>query len=202
LAALVDVLERSAYGLREMRPRMKDPEDKAYVAIAALIELCDAWLALRVDLPAFDRALATVSWPEYNGNRNHWFDPSECKATKDQMDRIKRTVTDYVLALRSAATGELVLWLEGFVRFYERRRLRDGVVDFDDLLIRARGLIRDRAEVRRYFQGKYRCILVDEFQDTDPLQAEMIVRLCAEDGGEADWRRARLRPGALFVVGD
>ena len=54
----------------------------------------------------------------------------------------------------------------------------------------------------RYFQNKYRCILVDEFQDTDPLQAEMIVRLCAIDGGEADWRRAKLRPGALFVVGD
>ena len=104
------------------------------------------------------------------------------------MRAIKAAVSEYVMALRSAATGELVRWLEGFVRFYAQRRQRDGVADFDDLLIWARDLVRDKPEVRRYFQAKYRCILVDEFQDTDPLQAEMIVRLCAEDGGETDWR--------------
>ena len=104
--------------------------------------------------------------------------------------------------MRANATGDLVRWLEGFVEFYKQRRKRDGKADFDDLLIWARDLVRTREEVRRYFQDKYRCILVDEFQDTDPLQAEMIVRLCAIDGGEPDWRRAKLRPGALFVVGD
>ena len=104
--------------------------------------------------------------------------------------------------LRRNATADLMQWLGGFVDYYEDRRRADGVADFDDLLIWSRNLIRDSAEVRRYFQRIYTCILVDEFQDTDPIQAEMIVRLC-EDGAPAEnWRQARLRPGSLFVVGD
>ena len=56
-------------------------------------------------------------------------------------------------------------------------------------------------------QQKYRWILVDEFQDTDPIQAEVLVLLTADEQSisrptEADWSTVRLRPGALFVVGD
>ena len=58
---------------------------------------------------------------------------------------------------------------------YDARRRREGTADFDDLLIWARDLVRDRPDVRAYFEAKFRCILVDEFQDTDPLQAELIV---------------------------
>ena len=46
-------------------------------------------------------------------------------------------------AMRANATGDLVRWLEGFVEFYKQRRKRDGVADFDDLLIWARDLVRD-----------------------------------------------------------
>jgi ATP-dependent helicase/nuclease subunit A len=200
--AVISVLRSAAAALSSMHPRMRDPDDKAYAAIPVFVELCQGWLALTEGDGAFQRALATVSWPDYNGAQRNWFDADDCRRTKSQMDRIKAAAGEYVMALRSAATGDLVRWLESFVRFYEQRRRRGGVADFDDLLIRARDLIRDTPEVRRYFQEKYRCILVDEFQDTDPLQAETIVRLCAEDGGEPDWRQARLRPGALFVVGD
>jgi ATP-dependent exoDNAse (exonuclease V) beta subunit len=45
-------------------------------------------------------------------------------------------------------------------------------------------------------------VLVDEFQDTDPLQAEILMLLAAADPGESDWTRARPGPGKLFVVGD
>ncbi len=83
--------------------------------------------------------------------------------------------------MRRNATALLLHWLEGFVSFYGARRQAEGKADFEDLLIWARDLVRDQPEVRRYFQGKYRCILVDEFQDTDPLQVELIVYLCAED---------------------
>jgi hypothetical protein len=96
--------------------------------------------------------------------------------------------------MRANAVAALLGWLQGFVRQYDASRRDAGKADFDDLLIWSRDLIRGNAEVRRYFQAKYRSVLVDEFQDTDPLQAELIIRLCAEDPAPDDWTRA-VQPG-------
>ena len=43
---------------------------------------------------------------------------------------------------------------------------------------------------------------MDEFQDTDPLQAEIVFYLCEREPVASDWRDAVLEPGKLFVVGD
>ncbi|MSO36034.1 MAG: ATP-dependent deoxyribonuclease subunit A, partial [Acidobacteria bacterium] len=59
----------------------------------------------------------------------------------------------------------------------------------------ARDLVRDDAGVRKQFRTRFRVLLVDEFQDTDPLQAELLLLLAGSE-------RATLRPGALFIVGD
>ena len=201
--ALLATVEQAVSRLRALDARVGDFEDQARRAMPEYIEMGEQLLGLAEGSAALPRALASVTLHPTNlGNKNKWPHPSDCDAAKAEMKTIKTAISDHVMALRGAATGDLVRWLEGFVRFYTQRRRRDGVADFDDLLIWARDLMRDKPEVRRYFQGKYRCILVDEFQDTDPLQAEMIVRLCAEDGSEPDWRSATLRPGALFVVGD
>ncbi len=91
--------------------------------------------------------------------------------------------------------------LQGAIERYEQRKLRTGVVDFLDLLIRARDLVRDRPDVRRAFQQRFRYLLVDEFQDTDPLQAELL-QLLAADESDSQAGPTRVRPGALFLVGD
>ena len=54
----------------------------------------------------------------------------------------------------------------------------------------------------RGFQQRFTHIFVDEFQDTDPLQAEILLLLAADDEAETDWRRVRPVPGRLFLVGD
>ena len=77
-----------------------------------------------------------------------------------------------------------------------------GRLDFVDLLIEARNLVRGRDEVRADFQRRFARIFVDEFQDTDPLQAEIVLLLAADDPAERDWRRVRPAPGKLFIVGD
>ena len=75
-------------------------------------------------------------------------------------------------------------------------------LDFDDLLHQARDLLRNNETVRQELADRYSRILVDEFQDTDPVQVEIIWRLAGEGDPEAPWHEHALRPGALFLVGD
>src|SRR6266850_5107271 len=90
----------------------------------------------------------------------------------------------------------------------ERRRLNS--LNYGDLLHLTARVLRENVGVRMALQKKFKYLLVDEFQDTDPIQAEIVFWL-AEDGGTPsaatpdeppDWRKVSLRPGALFVVGD
>ena len=80
---------------------------------------------------------------------------------------------------------------------------RKGLVTFDGLLVRARDLLRDHPRIRAELKDRYKAILVDEFQDTDPLQYEILLWLCEERSRRAaTWRDIRLAPDKLFVVGD
>src|SRR5205823_1028995 len=78
------------------------------------------------------------------------------------------------------------------------------LLDFDDLLYTARDLLANFEPVRQALAVRFVHVLVDEFQDTDPLQIEILWRLCGEKPGSGsdDWIARNLRPGALFLVGD
>jgi ATP-dependent exoDNAse (exonuclease V) beta subunit len=79
------------------------------------------------------------------------------------------------------------------------------LLDFDDLIFAARDLLRTYDDIRRALAGRYAHVLVDEFQDTDPLQVEIFWHLCGDppEGAPAeDWTAFQIRPGALFLVGD
>lgn len=84
---------------------------------------------------------------------------------------------------------------------YAEYRRREGVLTFTDLLMNTARLLREDAGVRCSLGERFPRLLIDEFQDTDPVQAEVMF-LLASGGGESDWQRAVPRPGALFVVGD
>jgi ATP-dependent helicase/nuclease subunit A len=100
--------------------------------------------------------------------------------------------------LAAALQGEL--W--DVVERYEALKARVGKLDFDDLLLRARDLVREDQGVRTYLQQRFTHLLVDEFQDTDPVQAEILFLLAADDPAESNWRRVNIVPGKLFLVGD
>ncbi|MGE5414679.1 MAG: UvrD-helicase domain-containing protein, partial [Syntrophomonadaceae bacterium] len=85
---------------------------------------------------------------------------------------------------------------------YRDWRRENGRLNFQDLLIEARTLLRERPDVRRALRARFTPILVDEFQDTDPIQAEILFYLTGENVDERDWRKLRPAPGSLFVVGD
>jgi ATP-dependent exoDNAse (exonuclease V) beta subunit len=100
--------------------------------------------------------------------------------------------------LAAALQAELLACVDG----YEALKQREGALDFLDLLLKARDLVRDDAGVRAHFQARFKRIFVDEFQDTDPLQAELLLLLAARDAREARWRHVDPVPGKLFIVGD
>ena len=86
-----------------------------------------------------------------------------------------------------------------------RRRQREGRVQFHDLLVLACELVRRDSQVRAALHDEYRYLLVDEFQDTDPLQAELVTMIAAEPDervGEVPWWELATTAGALFFVGD
>jgi ATP-dependent helicase/nuclease subunit A len=93
----------------------------------------------------------------------------------------------------------LVPYVEQFRQIF----VQEGFVSFDGLLIRARNLVRDHPRVREELKRRYRAILIDEFQDTDPIQYEILLYLAEQLGHSAgDWRAVKLAPGKVFVVGD
>lgn len=91
---------------------------------------------------------------------------------------------------------------------YERVKTEHEVVDYLDLLIKLRDLLRDKPEARRFYQGLLDHIFVDEFQDTDPLQCEIVFYLCGQPpersaaSAPSAWARIPLVPGKLTIVGD
>jgi ATP-dependent helicase/nuclease subunit A len=88
------------------------------------------------------------------------------------------------------------------LREFARQRREQGTLTFQDLLLCARDMLGEHSAVRRYFQRRFTHLLVDEFQDTDPLQAEVLLFLTAADTSEKNWRRVMPLPGSLFIVGD
>lgn len=103
---------------------------------------------------------------------------------------------------REAAYGVVAELVDDAMDSYDARRLQRGTLTFQDLLLCTEALLRASPEVRAYFAKRYRTLLVDEFQDTDPVQAAIVMYLTSDDPSETDWRKIRPRPGSLFLVGD
>ncbi|MFP4662600.1 MAG: UvrD-helicase domain-containing protein [Halanaerobiales bacterium] len=96
----------------------------------------------------------------------------------------------------------IIQFLKPAVQYYQDLRRQRSLLNFQDLLMITAKMLREKPEVRKYFQGKYRALLVDEFQDTDPIQAEIVFYLTGSDHLEKDWTALSPLPGSLFVVGD
>ncbi len=92
--------------------------------------------------------------------------------------------------------------LVGATARYQALKVAAGALDFADLLARARDLIRDDGSVRRHLQSKFTRVFVDEFQDTDPIQAEIVMLLAADNPDETRWEEIAPISGKLFIVGD
>ena len=120
----------------------------------------------------------------------------------DARDRLIQALEEFQFGADADLSALLHGELMACVDLYEASKSREGALDFLDLLVRARDLLRNNAEVRRHFQGRFRRLFIDEFQDTDPLQAELLLLLSADDPAETRWHQVIPVPGKLFIVGD
>ncbi|MBU4179330.1 MAG: UvrD-helicase domain-containing protein, partial [Actinobacteria bacterium] len=138
---------------------------------------------------------------EWTGNGA--FTREEAKAELARWEEFRESVARPLADAWLEKRYELVLRVMFAAReVYDEARRERGVLNFQDLLMKAAGLLRENPNVREYFRGRFTHVLVDEFQDTDPIQAEMLLLLTAGEVKEKEWRNCTPRPGSLFVVGD
>jgi ATP-dependent helicase/nuclease subunit A len=107
-------------------------------------------------------------------------------------DKKGKSIYDRLSSHRGAVT--LLSMTNRFAAFLDEEKRRLGVVDFDDLLLRTVTLLENPAVVDRV-RDQYDYIFVDEFQDTDRVQARIIERLGTD--GDGEWV-----PGKTILVGD
>ena len=127
----------------------------------------------------------------------------QAKEELARWDEFREEYVDPLLATwRTHRYGIVMRAVRPAVSVCDRMRMGAGRLNFQDLLMRSAALLRDKPNIRRYFRRRFTHLLVDEFQDTDPIQAQVMMFLVADDAEEADWRKCRPVDGSLFVVGD
>jgi ATP-dependent exoDNAse (exonuclease V) beta subunit len=157
----------------------------------------DAWEARVIDL-AQDRNFRNA-----RRGRDRTFGPGLLRDTVwDAYERTRAALDTFQRAADCDLAALLHVELQDVITRYEVLKRRAGTLDFVDLLLRARDLLRTHESVRRAFQSRFTHLFVDEFQDTDPLQAEILLLLSADAPQECDWRRVVPIPGKVFIVGD
>ncbi len=163
-------------------------------------------------VPLLDMALAWVSdplagpnpaKPGNKGAAGNW------KGRKDAVAEVRdfvRTTVEFAglyrtLPARRALDGVVRMIIEELLPAWEERKRTSGLLDFDDQLWFALELLSSSRAAREEFQRRFAVFLVDEFQDTDPVQWD-IIRLLATEWEASGADSGRPVAGRLFIVGD
>ncbi|MGH9276329.1 MAG: UvrD-helicase domain-containing protein [Acidimicrobiales bacterium] len=209
-------------------PSVADLIPKLHTELAALLELTahcfddtDLLLQLVHEFAAFAHALEAAGSDDLDllevlggvpkhkksaGRAPSW------RGCKDQVHAQLAIVVDTVEAIRRGVLDGCAHHLGSALRAKTLeaadKRREAGTLEFHDLLVLARKVLRDPVQgpvVRAALHERYQRLLLDEFQDTDPIQIELAVRIAALEPHGADeelWRDVDVSPGRLFVVGD
>ena len=203
LGALAESALRELEGLCA---RCVNQSDSLFEQISSAIETVTAVLEV-ADRPLDAiRALDQGAKVDYSGTRGASAKSWTAPITEIRKQFREEIGNPFQIAVRCAPALTVLQNLrQSFALRYTVQRKSEGVASFNDLLVWARDLLRDDATARRRFQDRYTHILIDEFQDTDPLQAEIAFYLAAKPNANIDskqWHTIPLTPGKLFIVGD
>lgn len=183
-------------------PRCSDRSDNG----AQQIENVIAPLAASDPPDDFDAAIPWMQvLPELNarsGSQKNW-DAGALASVKEKTAELKARIESFRGEVHHRVLHDVAEYMEGFLDALRQAKTRQRALDFHDLLLLSRNMLRDSPAARAHFKRAWRYILVDEFQDTDPLQTEIVFFLSEEPDRRANlWEEVRLRSGKLFLVGD
>ena len=205
LSRIDDILELGQYAAHDdsLLARFPDLRDNC-ADLAGAVDDIDA-LAIAADMGSANKATRTIR-VRNKGNKHKWtIDVADVRAAF--VDLIA-ACDDAVAEVTTAALAHMAARLGRFVLDTAEERCEIGRLEFHDLLVRARRLLRSPAHgaaVRHSLGMRYPRLLLDEFQDTDPIQIELAVLIAADPTvditGKA-WHEIETRPGSLFLVGD
>ena len=196
--ALVAAMREAARFL----PQCAADDDRLRAHLGKLADWADrlAAAAARSEVELLHQAASLPSLACSMGRQENWECPTEdVRAACQSADEAKNALLDGV---RQQVLGALLGALARFTRQGAVERAQAGRLAFHDLLVRARGLLRHHPEVRASLSERYSHLLIDEFQDTDPIQIELAVLLTAAGGEARPWHELEPAPGRLFFVGD
>jgi ATP-dependent exoDNAse (exonuclease V) beta subunit len=197
LPPLLDALDDSL----ALADHCTDPDDKLLVHLDELV----GWRAeldrVDDDLDRLDLLAHGPTLKFSQGRKGNW---------AGQIDVVRGRLEDAEAALdallgerRRLVIGALLDRVVAWTHAEAAERARVGELEFHDLLVRARAVLRDDPRVRAAAGERYRYLLLDEFQDTDPIQLELAALVVAEPGAlDVGWRTAPIEGGRLFIVGD
>ncbi len=219
---LADTLRRHAHLIRRLS--LEPPLSDAQIAdrLAVLLEESRRYPGLAKDhsdrlVPLLEQAIAWLRDPSEAANPTgpggcgkaaSWEGGKEAvDSVRDFIRRVERLASLRSQLLRQRVLDTLARWLiDEFLAEWDAKKRAAGYLDFDDQLTVARQLLASSPAARGEFQNRYETLLVDEFQDTDPVQLEIVLLLSSRDpvepGTEPDFARLRPHPGRLFIVGD
>jgi ATP-dependent helicase/nuclease subunit A len=146
---------------------------------------------------------------ELDPTLREWLEKDPGQAISDWADRdfseaaMIVKLAQQCLLLNASYFISLLTILRPFVTSVKTAFAGTGWISFDGLLARARQLLWEHPEVRERIKREYHAILIDEFQDTDPVQYEILLALAEQPGRASQtWRDMELEAGKLFIVGD
>ncbi len=131
------------------------------------------------------------------GSQANWQPKEALRELKDVLRALRAAQGELRARAGERAAAALLRWLAPYPAFAAAERQAMGVATFDDLLRRAVGLLESDTEAQRRTAERYSAVLVDEFQDTDPLQARLLRLIAGPPQPAPAGAVAR-----LFVVGD
>jgi ATP-dependent exoDNAse (exonuclease V) beta subunit len=145
--------------------------------------------------------------PNGKGNKRNWESDCDLPAMRSRLRELLDDCEDLANEVALAALTRVAVALRGFTLAAAAERRRDGQLEFHDLLVMARQMLRDPDHgptVRAALRDRYRRLLIDEFQDTDPIQVELALLVASPDpdAGAQPWEAIEPEPGRLFFVGD
>ncbi|GAB2854973.1 UvrD-helicase domain-containing protein [Nocardioides pacificus] len=158
----------------------------------------------RIDLIEAMHQAKQLDRRTFPSNKKTWEQHGGKERVSVPLERARDARAALLAQVSGAVTEALCARLQDFVLMEAKRRQREGRLEFHDLLVLTRDVLRGNAEVRSRMHDRFRVILVDEFQDTDPLQVEIVCLIAGDCGDKppAAWADIPVADGRLFFVGD